>query len=330
MTGFTGTFGSDTDQSHTGDNADYPNDNQLRVLQAVGPRGRVIATLVNYAAHPTVYGPLDKVSPDWPGATATFLEHDERNLPATLHYGYPGSAAVVTVGAIGHTWPAGTPRGNDPATDPPASSDNYPADHFGNSVARMAIAALGHPATVKGSRVGGVTRDIDVTGANPALIAMLDAPVPGYHIMRSNQPPYAYGDVFVSRAQALRIGNLPWFGGGGELYPSIQKSLASEVHAPVTFTSSLSDDQLGYIEEVADYNGAAQCSTGDEWFFTISPLFGTQEVRAARANASALGFRVTAPPPPGDSGPGQIPPSTNCTAQQAQQAGLPLPLPSLP
>jgi hypothetical protein len=56
MFGFSGTFGSNTDDSNTGDNVDYPMDNQLRVLQAVGrptasdPSG-VIATLLNYSTH---------------------------------------------------------------------------------------------------------------------------------------------------------------------------------------------------------------------------------------------------------------------------------------
>ena len=40
MTGFSGTFGSNTDDTDTGDNADYPIDQQLRVLQAVAPHSR--------------------------------------------------------------------------------------------------------------------------------------------------------------------------------------------------------------------------------------------------------------------------------------------------
>ena len=93
MTGFSGTFGSNTDATNTGDNQDYPMDQQLRVLQAVAPStGRVIATLVNYSTHATVYGPLDKVSPDWPGATATYLEGDEQEMPPGVSYGYPAGA----------------------------------------------------------------------------------------------------------------------------------------------------------------------------------------------------------------------------------------------
>ena len=113
MTGFSRTFGSNTDDTDTGDNADYPIDQQLRVLQAVAPHSsRVIATLVNYSTHPTVYGPLNKVSPDWPGATATYLEGDEQDTQPGARYGYPGSVAIVTVGAVGHSWPARVPAGD--------------------------------------------------------------------------------------------------------------------------------------------------------------------------------------------------------------------------
>lgn len=334
MTGFTGTFGSDTDATHTGDTKDYPVDNQLRVLQAVGRRGAVLATLVNYAAHATIYGPLNKVSPDWPGATASFLEHSERGIPSSVSYGYPHSVAVVTVGALGHTWPAGIPRGTDPSVDPSPKSDNGPADIFGNAVARMAIGALARPTYLNSSAVAGASRPLRVVDTNPALFALTTVPIPGYHIMRATMPPYGAGDVFITRAEALRIGDLAFFSSPGEAYPSIQSSLAHEVRAPAVFTLSLAGDQLGYVEEVADYNGAAQCSLGDEWFFTISPLFGTSLVRDQRQNARAIGFRVDNPGPPGDSGPGPLPPSTNCTQQQIQgyeqQSPLPIPPVSLP
>jgi len=324
MTGFSGTFGSNSDATRTGDQADYPLDNQLRVLQAVGPRGHVIATLVNYSSHPTVYGPLDKVSPDWPGATATFLEHDERGIAPRARYGYPGSVAIVTTGAVGHAWPAGAPRGTDARVDPSPKSDNGPADIYGNAVARMAIGAVKHPRYVTGSRVAGVSSDVDVANANPVLLAMLSGAAPGYHIMRSFTPPWGYGDVLVTRTLALRIGQLVYFSAPGEAYPSIEAALRRDVHAPLAFISSLADDQLGYIEKPSDYNGAAQCSTTDEWFFTISPTFGADLLSAARHNASALGFRVASE---NDYGTGPLPPSTNCTQQQA---GLQLPQIKLP
>lgn len=319
MTGFAGTFGND-------DRTDYPLDDQLRVLQARDARG-VVATLVNYSTHPTIYGPLDKVSPDWPGATADFLEHDERNIPPDVRYGYPGSVAIVTIGAVGHSWPGGAPRATDAAVDPAKGTDNHDADQFGNAVARMAMGAMQDPRPVGPARVDGAGRSLTVADMNPVLASLLLAPVPGFHIMRADTPPYGAGDAFTTRVTALRIGSLAFFSSPGEAYPSIQRSLAAEVHTPAAFVMSLAWDQLGYIEEVADYNGALQCSTGDEWFFTISPLFGSQLLRAQRANARAVGFAVPRPSPPGDAGPGPIPPATACTIQQisALAGGTPTP-----
>jgi hypothetical protein len=322
MRGFSGTFGSDTDETHTGDNADYPPDNELRALQAVDGDGHVTATLVNYSTHPTVYGPLNKISPDWPGATATFLEHDEIGIAASVAYGYPGSVAVVTVGAVGHTWPAGTPRGTDPAVDPPPHSDNGPADDFGNAVARMAIGALsGHGTYLRSARVAAAARTVYVANTNPILLAgqtepSNSTPLGGYKIYRANTPPYQYGDLMAAPVIALRVGDLPVFSAPGEAYPSIHATLAQNVRAPAAFVLSLAEDQLGYVEEIADYNGALQCSTTDEWFFTISPTFGSDVARLQLANAGDLGFSVNRAGAAQAYGPGALPPSLNCTQQQ--------------
>ena len=329
MTGFSGTFGSNTDDTNTGDNQDYPMDQQLRVLQAVVPgTGQVIATMVNYSTHATVYGPRNAVLPDWPGSTATFLEGDEQNAQGS--YGYPGSVAIVTVGAMGHTWPAGTPQATDPSVDPAAGTDNGPADIYGNAVARMAMTAATNGTYLTQRVVSGTERKIHVLNTNPVLLAAgaepnNPTPLGGYKIGRSITPPWGAGDVFISPVTALRIGGIPFFAVPGEPYPSIKFSLNQDVHAPVSFIFGLAQDQLGYAEEVGDYNGAFQCSTTDEWFFTISPVFGSDVVRLQRANAKALGFKVSGRALAAY-GPGTVPPSTNCTEQQASSGagGLPV------
>ncbi|HVB26487.1 MAG TPA: PKD domain-containing protein [Mycobacteriales bacterium] len=323
ITGFSGTFGPNTDKSKTGDNADYPNDHTLRVLQAVSPRGAVVATVVNLSIHPTVYGPLNLVAPDWPGATATYLEHDEIGLSAHLRYGYPGSVAVVLTGAVGHSWPAGTPRGVDPALDPAKKTDkNYPADAFGNAIARVAMSALSAAQPVTTSRVAGASATLDVVNDNPVLAAAILAPIPGYHIDRSVTPPYMYGDVLQTVVRAIRIGNLAFTSAPGEEYPAIQATLSREIGADVVFPMSLAEDQLGYIEELGDYNGAMQCSSTDEGFFTISPTFGNDFESTQRTLARRLGFPVFDPGPLADANVGPLPPATACTIQQ-----LPIPVP---
>ena len=160
MTGFSRTFGSDTDATHTGDNRDYPPDNQLRALQAVTPSGRVIATLVNYSTHPTIYGPLNRVSPDWPGATATFLEHDELGIAPRVRYGYPGLGR----GGDGRR---ARPHvaGRDPARDRPAgrprpAQRQRPRGHLRQRRGADGEPGAGHPRppTCAGRVVGGAAR----------------------------------------------------------------------------------------------------------------------------------------------------------------------------
>lgn len=325
MVGFCGTFGPNSSSAGLGDVARYPVDNQLRVLQAVAPSGHVIATLVNFSCHPTVYGPLGKVSPDWPGATATYLEHDEQGVAPGVSYGYPGSVAVVTVGAVGRTWPHGTPAGTEPALHPaPAADDNYPADHFGNSVARMAMAALSaQPHYVHHSTVGGSLRVVTLVNDNPLLAAFIAAPVPGYHIYRAMLPPYGYGDVYRTWAVALRIGGLAVFSAPGEPYPSILFTLQRQVHARLSFIVGLGEDQLGYIEPAKDFRSAMECSLTDEGFFTLSPLFGHSVLAAQLRNARTLGLPITGSPRTVGLAPGRLPPSTDCASQLPAQLGVP-------
>ncbi len=342
MTGFAGTFGSNTDDTNTGDNQDYPIDQQMRVLQAISPDGHsVLATLVNFSTHPTVYGPRNQVAPDWPGATATYLEHDERDMPAGARYGYPGSTAIVTVGAVGHSWPSGIPSSDtDPGVDPVDKElnldkdgqglNNWEADQYGNAVAQRAMDSLSgsHGFYVQQSLVDGASRKVRVENTNPVLLAAgnepaNDTPLGGYKIDRSTTPPWGYGDVFVSVVHTLRIGDIPFYGVPGEPYPSIKFSLDQDVRAPVQFIFGLANDQLGYVEEPSDYNGAFQCSTTDEWFFTISPVFGGDVVRLSRDNARALGFNVTGRAVAAY-GPGRVPPSTNCTEQQVDSGSGPV------
>ncbi|HUY63687.1 MAG TPA: hypothetical protein VMV14_04140 [Acidimicrobiales bacterium] len=319
MTGFSGTFGPSDTSDNIGDTTDYPMDEQLRMLQARSlSTGAVVATLLNYSTHATVYGPLDKVSPDWPGAAATYLEGDQVGDAGT---GFPGSVAVVTVGAMGHTWPAAIPSGKA-APDAPAGSDaNAPADSYGDAVAHQGIEALAAGATVLAgpAQVGGKSSSLTVVNDNPLLLATLLVPTQtGYHVYRKETPPYGAVDALITEAQFLRLGDLALMSAPGEPYPAIEATMSKEVGAPVVFPFGLANDQLGYVEQLDDYNGAMQCSTTDEGFFTISPTFGNDFEMAQRKNAAALGFTVTDPGPVADANLGSVPPPTVCSVQQLQ------------
>lgn len=297
MRHFASTFsrtGDNDDPATDGDTKKFPVDQTLRVLQAVGRDHSVLATLVDFACHATVYGPLDKVSPDWPGATATYLESDERGMPKRVSYGWRHSVAVVVEGDLGHTWPGGIPRFNNARLNPPKATDtNYPADAFGNAVARAAIAALRRSSHRVNGPVGGTSRNIEVANDNPVLLAALANPAGGLSAYRRVTPPYGAGDVITTVVAALRVGRLLFAGAPGEEYPTVNAALERDVRRAVTFPASLADDQLGYLGSPQDYVEAQQCSTSDEGFFTISPLFGNEVLQAQRQDAAALGFKVT-------------------------------------
>jgi hypothetical protein len=316
MKGFNGTF-SRTGDNDDGDTKDFPIDERLRVLQAVGAHHHVIVTMVDFASHATVYGPLDKVSPDWPGATATYLEHDERGMPRHLHYGYPHSIGIVVEGDLGHSWPAGIPRDNNLRLDPRKASDNnFPADEYGDAIARAAIHALHRHHHLVAGPVRGIARDITVVNDNPVLLAGLANPVQGLQAYRSVLPPYGEGDAITTEVAALRVGGLMLAGAPGEEYPTINVALTKNVkNAAEIFPVSLADDQLGYLGSPADYVAAQECSLTDEGFFTISPLFGNEVLDAQRRDAAALGFATrTGKASVGDSGP--VPVNGVCLSQQ--------------
>jgi hypothetical protein len=175
------------------------------------------------------------------------------------------------------------------------------------------------------SLVAGTEQNVSVLNTNPVLLATILEPfnttaLGGYKVFRADTRPWAIGDVFIAPVNALRIDDLALFSVPGEPYPSIKFSLNGDVGARLSFIFGLAQDQLGYVEELADYNGALQCSLSDEWFFTISPLFGSDVVRLQRENAGALGFHVSGGAGTA-SGLGPIPPSLNCTLEQFRLGG---------
>ncbi len=293
VAGLCGTFPNTSYPNHGGDQAAYPIDNQLRVLQAraVGS-GRVVSTMVNLSCHATVYGPLDKISSDWPGATVSYLEHNERS--AAGRYGYPGSQALVMVGAVGHTWPA---RALSRFAGPPvqlhrAADDNYPADHFGNAVAVAAMDAVVRPHMVRQPVVGAAVDSVHVVPSNaPVLLALLHSPGPE-RLDRSVSPPYEYGSTLVTQAGTLRIGDLAFFTVPGEAYPSVLDELDHQVRSRVGFIFGLARDQLGYVALPADVAADRACSPTDEFFFTASFTFGEDVVAVNRGAAARDGFHT--------------------------------------
>jgi hypothetical protein len=286
--------------SFGGDDRDYPIDTQLRIVEADAD-GHTVATLLDYSTHATVYGPLNKVSPDWPGAAAVALERHA-----------PGSTALVTVGAVGHSWPADVPKG-----DP--HDDNGPADAYAAALAAESEQALtGHGRTLDGpTTVEAAMSTMTEVNDNPLLAAGIVLPVPGVHIFRAYTPPYGVVDAVITETRVLRVGGLAFVSAPGEEYPSVERSAARAIGAALVVPVSLANDQLGYIEEPGDAPNALVCSPTDEGLLSISPTFGPDLVAAQVANARRVGFSVTSPGPIG----GSSPPSANCEVHSLPVTG---------
>lgn len=81
-------------------------DSELVALRLETPHGGAIATLVNYAMHPTI-APRDRLSADWPGAAARQIEKASSGAPA-----------LVLQGAVGNTtWDGASDPGTRIATE---------------------------------------------------------------------------------------------------------------------------------------------------------------------------------------------------------------------
>ena len=291
MTGFAGTFGSNTDETNTGDNQDYPIDQQMRVLQAVSPDGHaVLATLVNFSTHPTIYGPRNQVAPDWPGATATYLEHDEQDMPAGARYGYPGSTAIVTIGAVGHSWPAGIPasdtdRGRRPggqgaqpgARTARARTTGRPTSTATRSPSRRSTPSPRPTASTSSSRwsTGRAARSGWRTPTRCCWRRPTSRPTTRrWAATRSiARPPRPGATATCSSPWSTRCGSATSRSTAFPASPTRRSSSAWTRTSTRRCSSSSGwpTTSSATSRSPRDYNGAFQCSTTDEWFFTISP-----------------------------------------------------------
>ena len=272
----------DTQGQVRGDPADYPLDRFLRVLQARGDRGQVVATLVNFAPHATLTGSITTLTPDWPGELAQDL--DAR---------WGAGTTVVAAGAVGRTGP------RYPNAPPGLDWQGYLAG-YANLLVQKVDVALGRLRPVADATVtaaGGPWRQV-VT--NPIMVPLLysKSVAPGVvgGTMRSQLPPYLAGNMVTTDLNAFRVGDLFFGGSPGEAYPEIQSELQQRVTTPAVcgdplhvFALSLTNDQIGYTPTLDEY-GVALAYTGDEGIFTANPDIGDQNINDQLTNARALGF----------------------------------------
>jgi hypothetical protein len=254
----------------------YPLDTNLRVLVAKRGRGKTIATLVNFSAHPTVLGSGNTlISPDWPGATRQALEDAA-----------PGSVAIVMVGSVGRTQPDTT---NTPGSDFAA------AQAYGTEIATLALQSLAHAKQIEGP-ISSAETNLQEAGENPLLEGLNLGGTPGVdRILRSILPPYfdLASNTFGTVVGAVRIGGVLFSAVPAESYPETELVLSQRVNAQEHFLFGLAEDQLGYDPPAYEVPVVQNCSPDDEGLFILNPGFGADVTHNLLLMAKLLGFSVT-------------------------------------
>ena len=276
-------------------------DDLVRVLRATTSGGRVVATLVAFAAHSTVMGSDNHgVSPDWPGPMATQLEAK-------------GGAGTVVVleGTNGKTQPirpspppAIARRPEMTSAKSPLDGDGWAVQTYAAEVAGRVNQAVARARPVSGRALTGDTVYLSDVAVNPALLGlMLGGGVIGAQVERSNSLPWAAGNVIGTLAASLRIGNVVIDAAPGEAYPAVQHTISDATpSAPVHFFAGLADDQLGYlIAPIGEEPAAVQAAAGgnDNLLFNISPTIGDHVTCALLDTLAGVGLR----PRPGPGAP---------------------------
>jgi len=258
------------------DRANAEVDDELRVLQALGPRGRPFATLLNFSAHTTVLGSDNtRASGDWVQATNPLLERTF------------GGRAMTMVGTLGRTQPADH-RCPDRSLSGPAAHLCRIED-YGARVVKQARLAVARARPLRGrALVDARSYLVQDIGANPLILGLNYAGAPfGADVTRSLSAPWLTVNVVGTVTSSARIGDLLLSAVPGEAYPQIAAVLANLVPARGHMTAGLAGDQLGYL--IAPYEAYPEPirrsffnQRGDEvspldndnYFFNVSPTIG--------------------------------------------------------
>jgi hypothetical protein len=283
-------FAKDTLTGHD----DSAVDTQLRVLQAVTPSGKLLGTLVNYAAHATTTGSENLLySADWPGWVARKTEQA---------LGEP--VAVTMVADVGRSQPPRPYSASPCGAGFRGGCDADKLDTFSRILLPFVVSAVSGARPVTSDAIDNREVFTREPATNPALLGVSysgEVPVNGYGAYRAATPPWAAGDVIGTFVSAHRVGDLLLTAAPGEAYPDIRFALQRSVRgASEVFTFGLANDQLGYlIAPMSEYGWITASQPGnDNSFFNVSPAYGDHVLCSQTSAATALGFAAVRDPSP--------------------------------
>lgn len=193
-------------------------DDVLTVIQARRPDGSAIATLVNFAVHPTVTGPENvEVSRDFAGHLVDVLEAQ-------------GGGLVIFV------------NGDQGDSIPADSGDFDVAREYGERLAAAVTAALDTAEEVEGA-LHLTSSSIEIPVEHPLFEQAVGLGILDYEVPRRDGKPYA-----PTRVSLLRIGDqlqaaaLP-----GEALTRLGQTIRERLSARYELLLGLTDDTLGYL-----------------------------------------------------------------------------------
>jgi hypothetical protein len=210
-------------------------DDELRVLQARGAKGKVIATYLNYSSHPTVLGGGNTlVSADYTGPLAAML--------STL-----GGTGIHQVGTLGRTQPA-----RDSCPDPRlkgSASDVCKINSYASRVFARTKVAIKAAKKLPGTPIVSLhSYFVQDLATNAPIVGLTYAGVAaGAPIYRAANPPWMTGTVLGSTSFSGRIGDILLSGGPGEMYPQVVQTVREAVKARGHINIGTAGDFLGYI-----------------------------------------------------------------------------------
>ena len=252
-------------------------DDALSVMQftraEADPGSEVIATLVNYGAHPTVTGRADTViSTDFVGPVVEALEA-----------AFPGSVGMFVNGTLGDLSPN--------APDPSDGADQRPArQRLGEAIAERAIAALADPGTAQTIPAGMATAasSVTFTPAGTLLSFAITTPLLApqlqdyYDLSALGSPARITADLLVVRLGTPEVATtLVTF--PGEPLSSTGTTLRADLGGGAQFLFATTNESLGYLVPSAEWLASDE---GYEETVSLEQLAGDKAVAAI---TSALG-----------------------------------------
>jgi len=269
-------------------------DDEVRVLQATDDKGDVIATYVNYSAHPTVLGSSNrKVTGDYVGRLAGLMQQRF------------GGFAMDQVATLGRTQPARDGCDRDTSAMTQDEANLCALDSYAGRVATKVEMAIDRATPFSGAPIVALNSYMLNDPTTSAVLAgiVYAGQVIGAPAGRAGNAPWYTGNVLGTSVFSGRIGNVLINGGPGEFYPQIplkvrelvEKNNVDDIKGFMNIGTA--GDFLGYIiapleaypepvfSSVASHddpcNGvpdpAAVCPSpidNDNYFFNISHTFG--------------------------------------------------------